>query len=208
MLLITPCVNASTLEPITNGYIYYSPTTLSWSTKADKNSIKITKKDNKYYIDNKFAFEIDSQYNFIKDRQYVAVNNNNLKFYTAIFKKGKFLPATLHPDLVQSLFKDIKVLPVSSFENGLTTVYRTPFQTEQFLIVNDTSMDFTDYRYSPTSIQHSPIKGIFIARKVGAIHFVKIDDVYKKYPILTVKIKNDKEKYNNPQPVKIIKYKY
>ncbi|MBQ2872059.1 hypothetical protein IJE86_10180 [bacterium] len=200
---------ATILEPIYAGTLYFSPSQNTWaSTSHEKDTIKLNKKGTKYYIDGKFAFEIDSNYDFIGNGKFAAVNNNTLKFYTITYNNDKFQPAEMTTKSVQEIFDDVKVIATSDFKNNEVTIKRTPFQVEQFLIVNDTNMNFENYRFSPTSVNRAQFKGMFLARKVGAIHFVKNNDTYNQYPKLKIKIRNDEEKYKNPQPVKILHPQY
>jgi len=206
------CFAQDVIETVQDGSLYYSPSANTWSrtAKAD-DAITISKSGAVYKPENSDAFTLKSDYAFISKNKFAAVNNSNLKVYTAVYKDGKFTPSEMSAQQVQAMFDDVKVLAVSKMQNDMITVKRTPFTTSTCMIVNDTNADFTDYIFSPTSVQRSPIKGMFLVRQVGKIKFVKNGDMQKKYPYLQIFIRNDAEKYNSA-PIYIhkpvVNYKY
>ncbi len=203
-----PVFATDNIIPVTNNStLYYSPSLNLWSiTPKTKDKIKITKRDYKYYINQKLAFTLKSDFNFISNNQFATVDNNTLKFYALNYDNSTFLPQEMSPNQVQTLFKDIKVIPISQFENQIYKIKREPFKTETYLLVNDTAQDFTGYRFSPTSVQRTPIKGIFLARNSNTIRFRKESDNLKQEYFLTITIKNDQEKMPKNKPVDIKRY--
>lgn len=195
-LFFGTCAHADAIYPIQNGTaLYFSPQTQTWSANSTQDSIKIVKKSNAFIHDNKTAFTINADYCFITKNTLSAVNNNTLKFYTVKYDENVFKTKEMTPEEVQALFDNVTVIPVSKFNTGAVTIKRTPFTIETFMLVNDTNLDFTGYKFSPPSIQKTPIKGVFIARKVGQVKFVKNGDFDRRELFLTIKIRNDADKY-------------
>lgn len=193
-----------TIETISdNASFYYSPSSNTWSRTAKaSDSIKVTKHGTKFTTEKNGDFTLKSDYAFISKNQFASVDNVNLKVYTAVYSGEKFTPKEMDGKMVQAMFNDIKVIAVSEMKNNSTLIKRTPFTTETAMIVNDTNTDFSDYIFSPTSIQRSPIRGMFLVRQVGRVKFMKKGDVQRQYPYLQFIIRNDVEKYNN-QPLYI-----
>ena len=152
--------------------LYYSPSDGWTKTSGSGDAIKVTKSADKYYVDQKLAFTIKSDYNFISNNTFVAVDNNKLKFYTPKYENEKFGVEEMKPDEVQKLFKAITVLPVSKFDKGGLELKRIPYEKEVYLLVNDTDRDFTGYAFSPTSVHQSQLSGLFVASRSRNIRYL------------------------------------
>lgn len=193
---------------------YYSPADSSWSrTSNSPDAIKFSKRGEKYYVSGKYAFSIKSDYDFISKKQFAAVNNSNLKFYTAEYKDGKFSKKEMTPNEVQSMFDEVKVFSTSALQKEPDKIKREPFSVKAYLIVNDTNFDYSDYVFSPKSLQRSPIKGMFTVRQAGPVKFIKQGDIclQKKYPYLLINVRTDMDKYKNmqtPAPRRVQEFYY
>lgn len=198
-VILAPTVLANdTIAPISDGTIYYSPSQNIWShSSSTTDAIKISKRGETYTTNDNGTFSLKSDFAFISKNQFAAVDNSNLKMYTAVYLNGKFTPQEMTKEMVQAMFDEVKVLAVSEMTGGVGNIKRTPFSVENCLILNDTNLNFSDYVFSPTSVQRSPIRGMFLVRQVGKVKFMKKGDVQKLYPQLQIIIRNDAEKYNS-----------
>ena len=137
------------------------------------------------------SFTVKSDYDFISNNTFVAVDNNKLKFYTPKYENEKFNVEEMKPDEVQKLFKAITVIPVSKFDKGGVEVKRVPYEKEVYLLVNDTDRDFTGYGFSPTSAQQSQLSGLFVASRSRNIRY--LTERTDRSACLTVYVRTDED---------------
>lgn len=203
VILMPSTLAQDTIETVSDGIVYYSPSQSIWSrTSTAGDAICISKRGGNYSTSNNGNFVLKSDYAFISKNQFATVDNSTLKMYTAVYEDGKFIPKKMTKEMVQAMFDEVKILAVSEMSNGVGYIKRTPFTVENGLIINDTDMDFTGYVFSPTSVQRSPIRGMFLVRQVGKLKFMKPGDIQMLYPQLRIVIRNDAEKYNS-QPMRL-----
>ncbi len=185
LLLCAPVIACDKIPA--NTQVVYSPSSNYWSFGAmASDRIVLTKKRSsgtgsysEYYCSNgRKAFQLGSNYEFIKEGMLIASHNADLKFYEVVYKNKKFKEKELDISQIQALFPDAEIIRISDFKNGVIKVKKPFFKKQLFLLWNDTDKNF--HKYSYENIADSDIKGLFEAKHAGTYKFSHFgDDVYK-----------------------------
>ncbi len=190
--------NACDIEGLYDNYqAVYMPSTNTWTTAGMADDrIVLTKKTSEgsgsyseYYFGNdKLAFALKSNFEFIKDGKLIGVDNAGLKYYEITYdeKNKKFVEIPLCEKSLQKLFPKAEIIKISQFKNNEITVKKQLFKDKKILLLNDTDKYFNKYSYSPKNVQKTDIKGLIKISHLGKIKFSLYGD---KKTMLTIKVK-------------------
>ncbi len=137
-----------------------------------------------FYSNGKLAFELSSNFEFIKKGKLIAVDNANFKYYEVYYKNNAFCIKKLTFRDVKKIFPNAQPVKISKFKNGRLT-YRA--KSSHILLFNNTDEYFHRYSTTPSDIQSADIKGLINVAKVKNITFSHYNDnneIYKKYEII------------------------
>ena len=126
--------NACDIEGLYDNYqAVYMPSTNTWTTIGMVDDrIVLTKKTtegsgsySQYYFGNdKLAFSLKSNFEFIKDGKLIGVDNAGLKYYEITYdeKNKKFVETPLQAKSLQELFPNVEIIKISQFTNNEITI--------------------------------------------------------------------------------------
>jgi len=179
--LQTSCLGISEMEIIVDeNFVIYSPLTESWSTGGIiPDGIVLSKKvqygngaySEYFHHNNKLAFALTSDCEFVKNGTLVSVNNNELKYSKIIYSDNKFVEVSLTSDELKNIFPEAEIIEMSNFKLNKLSIKKPLFEKKNVLLVNNTKK----YYYNPTCTlpksQTSPIKGFITLYKYGKYSF-------------------------------------
>ncbi len=173
--------NCSSIEGLYDKYqAVYLPSNKVWTTGSMVDDrIVLTKKTTEgsgsyseyYYGNGKLAIALNSNFEFIKDGQLIAVDNAKLKYYKVVYEKKKFKEILLTDAELQKLFPCAEIVKISQFKNGKIKVDKKLFKKKLVLLVNDTENYYHKYSFKPSYVQTTDIKGLMSIKKYGNIEF-------------------------------------
>ena len=190
-------VDEAVLNSIKNNQIVdYNPQTKFWSRNLGLNHYVFTKHISigsgsyTYFTNGDKEYELNSTYEFLYYGKLYAYSAHLLKFFELGFNGEDFTTRELTKEEVQNMFPDVKILPVSEFdENNEITVELPAFGKRAFMILNDTDRDFYKYQfeyYRPENKLFNNIFEIRMPRIMVMSHFKSRDALF---PILRVIVK-------------------
>ncbi len=137
-----------------------------------------------FYSNKKTAFELPSNFEFIKNSRLFACDNANLKYYEIYYKNKNFHLKKLSFKEVKKLFPNAKVIKISKFKNGKLSIKS---KKDYVLLFNDTNEFFHRYSTTPKEAENTDIKGLIDITKEKNItfsHFEDDNEIYKMYKII------------------------
>ncbi len=200
MLLL--CLNAYAFDYIKEKqYVYYNPQTTKWSTsQTSPKDIRLMYKMfvgsggfSEYYNNKgKLAIGPFTNMEFINNGDFIGVDNANLKFVKYVYHNGYFNIAQLDDAYIRKLFPNTKIIKISEFKNNEITIYKKPFEKQDYLIINDTKNGFYKYSYKPKNVQKTYITALVSISKFGKITFSHYGDDNDLFPALKIFVKRSK----------------
>ena len=179
---------------VNENFVIYSPTNASWTTGGIvEDGIVLTKKvqygngaySQYFYHDNKLAFTLTSDCEFIKNGTLVSVNNNELKYTKIIKSENGFEETLLSEEEIQSIFPDCEIIKMSKFQNNKYFLRKKLFAKKNILLLNDTKKFFYNPICLNTKAQNSEIKGLITIHRYGKYHFKHFGARNGKFTIYT-----------------------
>ncbi len=190
-------VDEAVLNAIKNNQIVdYNPQTKIWSRNLGVNHYVFTKHISigsgsyTYFTNGDKEYELNSTYEFLYYGRLYAYSAHLLKFFELGFDGEGFTTRELSKEEVQNMFPDVKILPVSEFdENNEITVPLPAFRKRAFMILNDTDKDFYKYQFEYYRPENKLFNNIFEIRmpRIMVMSHFKSRDVL--FPILRVIVK-------------------
>ncbi len=164
------------IEGLYDGYqAVYMPSTKTWTNGGmAPDRIILTKKTSSgsgsyseyYNSKGKLAVALNSNFEFIKDGQLIAVDNAGLKYSKVIYEKKKFKEVPLTDEELQKIFPNAEIIKISQFHNNKIKVDKKLFKTKEVLLVNDTDKYFHKYSFNK-KVQPTDVKGLLKISKLG-----------------------------------------
>ena len=165
----------------TNDKISYDSNTDSWSKKIDRkagNYFVKTKGFGDFFDYNdsngSFAFSTECEYEFIYNNNFIGYSNRNMKFYYITYINGGISKRGLTKDEVESLFPEYKVIALSEFSEGTSSLkLKKHLGNLKILLFNDTDRTFDNYKFSSgnAEFEQYDLRGFLSVSKQGMIQF-------------------------------------
>lgn len=179
--------------------IYFNPQTSEWSyTKNNDSDIQLT--NHSYigsggfqeYLSENGEVLIGANFNvsYIQDGKFIAIDFQNLKFYSYSYEDGKFVGKELSEDCVKALYPNYEIVKISDFKNNKIVLYKKFFTKKDFLLLNDTTNSFYKYTYRPSYVNRDLLKPFVRVPHRAKIEFSHYGDDTKESPTLRMYVRN------------------
>ena len=126
-----------------------------------------------YYSDGRLAFALNTDFEFIKDGEFIAVNNNELKFSKVLYDEERgFEQVELSPLEIQKIFPEAEVIRLSLLDNdNKMWISKGFFKKKNILFVNDSNKYY--YKLTPKAkkAQDKDIKAMVTLSRFGIYNF-------------------------------------
>ena len=160
--------------------IYYDSGSDMWTTKINKNDNYFYKTkgfgDFYDYVDKNgnFLFSTNCEYEFIKNGNFIAYSNKNLKFYYITYINGGLSKRALSKDELEKLFPEYKVICISEFSDKTNSLkIKKHIGNLNIIILNDTDREFDNFYFSSgnAGFEQYSLRGFLSVSKPGMIQF-------------------------------------
>ena len=162
--------------------VVYSPTENKWTAGGvvDGDKILLTKKDvdtmSRYsvyhYEDDTVAFELSSDFEFVKNGILIGVDNRNFKYYKVEYTGDGFIEVPLTIYELQEAFPDADIARMSYIsKDDKLWVSKKIFKKKKLIFLNDSDAFY--YKLSPRNkkIQNKEIKSLVTFNRFGIYNF-------------------------------------
>ena len=183
--IVSNCVFANDFdfEPIQDSeQIYYDYNTNSWErTFFNLGELCLTKKlydgagSYSQYTDasDNIVLTLRTDYEFIKDNELYAINNEELKYYKIVYNGENFVEVPLDFGEVQILFPDVEIIRLSLIDDDNKMWIHKPFlKDKKILFINDSDKYYHKLSPKDKKAQTSDIKGLITLYRYGIYNFV------------------------------------
>ena len=159
----------------------YSPLLDSWSKeyRADY-EIPLTKKflggsgsySQYYFSDGVRAITLNSDFEFIKDGNLIAVDNANLKYSRVIYSAGNVVEIPITYLELQQAFPYAELIRLSQWQgDNKIWVKKGFFEKKYILIINDTDKYYYNLTAKSKCAQNKDIRGLIKLSRFGVYNF-------------------------------------
>ena len=165
-----------------NKQIFYNQIENTWNTASNdnENELILTKKlydgagSYSQYLnsDEDIVFTLRTNFEFIKDGELFAINNEELKYYKIIFNGENFIEVPLDHEEVQILFPEVEIVRLSLIDDDNKIWIHKPFlQEKNILFINDSNKYYHKLTPKCTKAQHPEIKALVTISRYGIYRF-------------------------------------
>ena len=170
-------------EKINNGdEIYYSLSTKKWyKDTCLENHITFKKKlyegtgSYSQFLDpdNKIAFTLTTNYEFLKDGDFIAIDNNELKYYKVIHNGDFFEEIPLTYSEIQNIFPNAELISLALMDSdNKQWIHKPFFKKKEILFVNDSEKYYHKLTAKNYKIQNQDIRGLITVSRYGIYNFI------------------------------------
>ena len=181
MFLALPAYSFIYIENVDeDSQVFYSPSLNEWSKDSNmEDSIVLTKNlsyaggtcSEYLYTDLSRGFSLNSNIEFIRNNQLIALNTTSLKFSKIVYNDSSFEEVELPELELQKLFPEAEIIKMSSFEDDKLVLKKPLFKKKTYILVNDTNEYFYKLTGKPKFSQKTNIPNILNIPRIGIYRF-------------------------------------
>ena len=179
--------------------VYYNPAKSVWSEKKStpndlefKNRIAKSSGGYNEYVNVKTgeASDIYSNAEFIYNNELIGINSHDLNFVKYSVKNDTLGVEKLTKQEVQRLYPEYEILLISDFRDNKIVLKKPFFETQKYILLNDTDKSFYKYSYKPSKVASKDHLNNFITvKRGGKITFSHYGEDSAEAPKYTIRVK-------------------
>ena len=125
-----------------------------------------------YNTDEKVEFTLTTDFEFVKDGHFIAIDNDELKYYEIAYNGTQFEQRLLDNSEIQDIFPDAEIISLANIDSDNKLWIHKPFlKKKPFLFVNDSDKFFHRLSAKQSKIQDKEIRGLVTISRYGIYRF-------------------------------------
>ncbi len=179
----------------TQDQISYCPQQNVWSRELKNNCYTFTRYVTSgtgsfsEYEYNHTKIPANSTFEFIYDGKLIGYNHHTLKFFNMTYDGQKFQGKELSTDDLKEFFPDVEFVKISEFKNNEITLYKPLFSKKNYLLVNDTDLDFYKYFFENYKNEKTLFRALFSTIRPRTFIYSHFGSRGKLYTALFIHVK-------------------